>query len=99
MTRPAGLQVARGGGADDLKRLRGIGRKLETLLHSLGVYHFDQIAAWTPKEVAWMDEHLEGFRGRVTRDDWVGQARILAKGGVTSFAARVDAGDVPSSQA
>jgi predicted flap endonuclease-1-like 5' DNA nuclease len=99
MARPAALPAAHGGAPDDLKRLKGVGPKLEALLHSLGVYHFDQIAAWTPNEVAWMDEHLEGFRGRVTRDDWVGQARILAAGGVTAFAARVDAGDVPSSQA
>lgn len=76
--RPAAMAEARGGRPDDLKRIKGVGPKLEALLHSLGVYHFDQIAAWGGAEVAWMDEHLEGFRGRVSRDEWVAQARALA---------------------
>ncbi|PRY95026.1 NADH-quinone oxidoreductase E subunit [Hasllibacter halocynthiae] len=77
-TRPSGLDEPREGGPDDLKRIGGIGPKLEAMLHDLGVYHFDQIAAWGPEEVAWMDRNLRGFQGRVTRDDWVGQARALA---------------------
>ena len=80
--RPAGL-AAPEGEPDDLKRIKGVGPKLEALLHSLGIYHFDQIAAWSPDEIAWVDSNLEGFSGRVTRDDWVGQARILAAGGET----------------
>ncbi|QYK39887.1 MAG: NADH:ubiquinone oxidoreductase [Paracoccaceae bacterium] len=79
--RPQGLSAARGGQADDLKLIKGIGPKLELLCHSLGYYHFDQIAAWTPAEIAWVDDNLEGFKGRVTRDDWVAQARVLAAGG------------------
>ena len=75
---PPGLTGARDGRADDLKIIIGIGPKLQLLCHSLGIYHFDQIAAWTDAEVAWMDANLEGFRGRVTRDNWVGQAQILA---------------------
>ena len=78
--RPQGLDAAREGGADDLKVIKGVGPKLEELLHSMGYYHYDQIAAWTEKEVAWVDENLEGFKGRVTRDEWVAQARDLAKG-------------------
>jgi NADH-quinone oxidoreductase subunit E len=77
-TRPAGLPTARDGRSDDLKAIKGIGPKLEELCHRLGFFHFDQIAAWTAAEVAWVDDNLEGFRGRVTRDDWVGQARVLA---------------------
>ena len=92
--RPAGLTGARGGAADDLKRIKGIGPKLEQLCHSLGFYHFDQIAGWTADEIAWVDDNLEGFKGRVTRDDWVAQARILAAGGTTEFASRVDQGEV-----
>jgi predicted flap endonuclease-1-like 5' DNA nuclease len=92
--RPAGLTVARGGAADDLKRIKGVGPKLEQLCHSLGFYHFDQIAAWTADEIAWVDDNLEGFKGRVTRDDWVAQARVLAAGGTTEFSDRVDKGDV-----
>ena len=92
--RPVGLDGARGGAADDLKRIKGVGPKLEQLCHSLGFYHFDQIAAWTADEISWVDENLEGFKGRVTRDDWVAQARILAAGGTTEFSDRVDRGDV-----
>ena len=84
-TRPAALDAARAEGADDLKKIKGIGPKLEKLCNSLGFYHFDQIAAWTPAEVAWVDDNLEGFKGRVTRDEWVSQARILAAGGETEF--------------
>jgi predicted flap endonuclease-1-like 5' DNA nuclease len=92
--RPAALAGPRGGLPDDLKRIRGVGPKLEAMCHRLGFYHFDQIAAWTPAEVAWVDDHLEGFRGRVTRDDWVAQAQVLAAGGDTDFSRRVDDGAV-----
>jgi len=78
--KPALLQAARAGGADDLKRINGVGPKLESLLNSMGVYHFDQIAAWGPAEVAWVDANLEGFKGRVSRDAWVTQARALVDG-------------------
>lgn len=77
-SKPQGLTSARGGVPDDLKLVKGIGPKLEQLCHSLGFYHFDQIANWTAAEIAWVDENLEGFRGRVTRDNWVAQARDLA---------------------
>jgi predicted flap endonuclease-1-like 5' DNA nuclease len=80
-TRPQGLAAARNGKADDLKVIKGIGPALERLCHSLGYYHFDQIAAWTAEEIAWVDDNLEGFKGRVTRDEWVAQAKILAAGG------------------
>jgi predicted flap endonuclease-1-like 5' DNA nuclease len=93
-TRPAALEAAREGGADDLKRIKGIGPKLEKLCNSLGFYHFDQIANWTADEVAWVDQNLEGFKGRVTRDNWVEQARLLASGGETEFSKKVDKGDV-----
>ncbi len=87
-TKPTTLDAPRDGGADDLKKIKGVGEKLETLLHSLGFYHFDQVASWTAAEVAWVDENLEGFKGRVTRDDWVAQAKILASGGETEFSSR-----------
>ncbi|MEN9062474.1 hypothetical protein [Ponticoccus litoralis] len=93
-SKPAMLEGARAGGPDNLKEIKGIGPKLEALCHSLGIYHFDQIANWTAEEVAWMDANLEGFRGRVSRDRWVDQARILAAGGDTEFSRRVDDGDV-----
>ncbi|MDW4548185.1 NADH-quinone oxidoreductase subunit NuoE [Defluviimonas sp. D31] len=92
--RPQALDVAREGGADDLKKIKGVGPKLEELLNSLGFYHFDQIAAWTAEELAWVDENLEGFKGRASRDGWVEQAKLLAAGGETEFSARVEKGDV-----
>jgi NADH-quinone oxidoreductase subunit E len=92
--KPLGLTAPRGPGADDLKRIKGVGPKLETVLHGLGYFHYDQIAAWSPEEVAWVDANLEGFRGRVTRDGWVEQARVLAEEGETEFSQRVDRGEV-----
>lgn len=76
--RPQGLDGPRDGKPDDLKRIKGVGPKLEELCNSLGFWHFDQIAAWTQDEIDWVDSNLEGFSGRVTRDDWVNQARELA---------------------
>jgi NADH-quinone oxidoreductase subunit E len=92
--KPAGLDAPRESGADDLKKIKGIGPKLEDMLNGLGYYHFDQIANWTPEEIAWVDSNLEGFNGRATRDDWVGQAKQLAAGGETDFSRRVDDGEV-----
>ena len=76
--KPMGLDGPRDGKADDLKEIKGVGPKLETLLHSLGFFHFDQVGAWTGKELAWVDENLEGFKGRASRDEWVAQAKVLA---------------------
>ena len=86
--RPAALDQARDGTPDDLKMIKGVGPKLEGLLHSLGFYHFDQVAGWSPAEIAWVDQNLEGFKGRVIRDDWVAQAKILATGEATEFSKR-----------
>jgi large subunit ribosomal protein L21 len=71
------LDAPREGGADDLKRLSGVGPKLETLLNENGVYHFEQIAAWSDDEVAWMDAQLS-FKGRIARENWIEQAKALA---------------------
>jgi predicted flap endonuclease-1-like 5' DNA nuclease len=88
------LSAARDGGPDNLKEIKGVGPKLEQLLHSLGVFHFDQVASWTANEVAWVDANLKGFKGRVSRDKWVDQAKVLAAGGETEFSKRVDKGQV-----
>ena len=92
--KPEFLSAAREGGPDDLKQIKGVGPKLEKTLHGMGIFHFDQIAAWGPKEQAWMDDNLEGFKGRATRDDWVAQAKTLAAGGETEFSKKVDKGGV-----
>jgi len=92
--KPEPMSAPRDGKADDLKQIKGVGPKLEKLLHSMGFYHFDQIAGWSADEVAWVDENLEGFKGRVSRDGWIAQAKTLAAGGETEFSKRVDEGDV-----
>ena len=76
---PEGLAGPRDGAPDDLKEINGIGPKLEHLLHELGIYHFDQIADWASDQIAWVDANLEGFHGRVTRDEWVKQAQQFVK--------------------
>lgn len=92
--KPKMLAAARETGADDLKKIKGVGPKLEKLLNSMGIFHFDQIAAWSAAELAWIDENLEGFKGRASRDAWIGQAKTLASGGETEFSSRVTKGDV-----
>ena len=82
--RPAGLSGPRGGVPDNLTRIRGIGGRNEELLNTLGIFHFGQIAAWTPGEVRWIGQYL-AFPERIERDDWVGQAMVLASGGETGF--------------
>ena len=68
------------GKADDLKLIWGVGPALEKLLNKMGIWHFDQIANWSAKELSWVDEKLEGFKGRAKRDEWVKQSKKLAKG-------------------
>ncbi|MBZ9723587.1 NADH-ubiquinone dehydrogenase [Mesorhizobium sp. CO1-1-11] len=61
----------------DLKAISGIGPKLEKVLNGLGIWTFAQIAAWSPQEIAWVDDYLS-FKGRIGRDDWTAQAAALA---------------------
>jgi NADH-quinone oxidoreductase subunit E len=78
---PELLQAPRTGtSGDDLKVIWGVGPKLEAILHEMGVWHFDQIAAWGPAELRWVDTRLGNFKGRATRDDWIDQAKKLATG-------------------
>ena len=92
--KPVMLEGPRDGNGDDLKKIKGVGPKLEADLNAKGVWHYDQIANWTADEVVWADEHLVKFKGRVSRDDWVGQAKTLAAGEATEFSKKVDKGDV-----
>ncbi|PDT17432.1 5' DNA nuclease [Rhizobium sp. J15] len=72
-TKPA----ARTRKADDLKLIAGIGPKLEQVLNARGIRSFAEIAAWSDAEIARLDAEL-GFNGRIARDDWAGQAKVLA---------------------
>lgn len=87
--KPRTMKAPRKAGADDLKMIKGVGPKLETMLNELGFYHFDQIAGWSAAEVVWVNDNLTGFKGRVSRDNWVEQARKLAFGQETEFSKRV----------
>ncbi|EAQ12092.1 NADH dehydrogenase subunit E [Maritimibacter alkaliphilus HTCC2654] len=93
-TKPRAMKAPRKSGADDLKAIKGVGPKLETMLNGMGFYHYDQIAKWSGEEIAWVDQNLEGFKGRVSRDNWVDQAKTLAEGGETEFSKKVKKGDV-----
>jgi NADH-quinone oxidoreductase subunit E len=84
---PAGVQEAPpalfdgppSSGVDDLQRIKGVGPQLAGVLNGLGIYRFDQIAEWGPREIAWVDARLK-FKGRIERDEWVSQARALSAG-------------------
>ena len=79
--KPGPVRLAKPEGkADDLKMIAGVGPKLEKTLNKLGFWHFAQIAKWTKKDIAIVDDELS-FKGRIERDDWVKQAKALAKGG------------------
>ena len=76
------------GDADDLTRIKGLGPKIATLLRSLGITRFDQIAAWSEADVARIDPQLGTFQGRIARDNWIEQARYLSAGDVSGFESR-----------
>ena len=75
------------GSADDLKKISGVGPGIEKTLNKLGVFHYRQIAAFTPDNIAWVDQHLR-FKGRIEREKWIEQAKTLAAGGSTEFSRR-----------
>ncbi|MGO4174034.1 NADH-quinone oxidoreductase subunit NuoE [Bosea sp. TAF32] len=79
-SKPELLTAARGGEGDDLELIWGVGPKLAKMLNEMGIWHYDQIAKWTPAELAWVDARLTGFKGRAVRDDWIAQSKKLATG-------------------
>jgi predicted flap endonuclease-1-like 5' DNA nuclease len=76
------------GDPDNLMDVKGIGPALNTLLNSLGVTRFDQIAAWGADDIGKVDGHLGAFKGRIDRDNWVEQAKLLASGARDEFERR-----------
>lgn len=68
------------GKSDDLKLIWGVGPAFEKLLNKTGIWHFDQIASWSVADIKHVDALLKGFQGRIARDEWVKQAKKLAKG-------------------
>ncbi len=85
------------GEVNDLKRIRGIGVLIEKRLNALGISSYEQIANWSAGEIDRISQTLD-FKGRIERENWVEQARILSSGGQTEFSRRVDKGDVETSR-
>lgn len=77
---PSPFLPAPEGEADDLGRIKGVGPRLQARLKELGVFHYAQIAGWTPAQLALVDAELGQFQGRPERDQWQSQARLLASG-------------------
>lgn len=89
---PELFEQPRDGKADDLKMISGIGPKLEQKLNSLGIWHWAQVASWTPKEIEWVNAAI-GFRGRVERERWVSQAIALLERGQPAAFERASEGN------
>ena len=75
------------GPADPLTRLKGLGPKAEAALNTLGVTRYEQIAAWSDGDIARVDAQMGNFKGRIVRDRWVEQARLLVAGDIAGFEA------------
>ncbi len=74
------LSAPRDGKGDDLTLIWGIAEKLQEKLNEMGIWHFEQIARWTPEEVAWFEASMQGFKGRIEREKWIDQCKKLAEG-------------------
>ena len=70
---------------DNLELIKGLGPKVNNLLNGLGVTSFAQVANWTDADVADIDAQLGAFAGRITRDNWIDQAQLLAAGDISGF--------------
>lgn len=84
---PAFLDAPRGA-PDDLTLMKGVGPRLAARLNEIGVYHYRQIAGWSPDEARIADSKLDSFRGRIERDQLIEQAKLLATGRTTEYEAR-----------
>lgn len=84
---PVGVPAA-GGAPNNLRLIKGLGPKANTLLNELGITRFDQIAAWSDEDVARIDANMGSFKGRIVRDNWVEQAGYLASGDTAGFEAK-----------
>ena len=85
----SGEETAKPDVSDDLKKIRGIGVLIEKKLNAMGVYSYEQIANWSSEEIQRVSSALD-FKGRIEREGWVQQARILASGGQTEFSKRLN---------
>jgi predicted flap endonuclease-1-like 5' DNA nuclease len=83
---PSGQEQVRHAG-DALTTLKGLGPKAASRLNELGITTFAQIAAWSEADIDAIDEQMGAFKGRLRRDRWVDQAKLLAKGDIAGFEA------------
>jgi predicted flap endonuclease-1-like 5' DNA nuclease len=90
-------KMVRSATLEDLKRIRGIGVLIEKKLNSMGVVSYEQIANWSAADIDRVSQSLD-FKGRIERENWVEQARILASGGATEFSRRMDRGEIETSR-
>lgn len=81
--KPPVLTSARNGAPDDFTLIENVSALQQSTLNAIGVFHFDQIAAWAPEHVAWIDRYFR-LRGRITQEEWVEQAAELARHGVAA---------------
>jgi len=81
--KPPVLASARNGAPDDFTLIENVSQQQQLTLNAIGVFHFDQIAAWTPENVAWIDAYFR-LGGRVENEEWVEQAADLARDGVAA---------------
>lgn len=85
-TAPLATETPAGPGeGDDLRKIKGVGPKLVTTLHALGVTRYEQIAGWTDADLDALDAQLGAFAGRPRRDSWVEQARLLSSGDTSDY--------------
>jgi len=75
--KPEQLKEPKSSGKDDLKLIKGIGKVVEGVLNDNGIYHFEQIANWTDKDIEWMNSNVIFFPKKIEREDWRGQAKRL----------------------
>ena len=85
---PAPSPAPAAGEADDLRKIKGLGPKMATLLTSLGVTRYEQIAGWTDADLDELDTKLGSFAGRPRRDNWVEQAKLLSSGDSAAYEAK-----------
>lgn len=95
--KPSVLDAPKKSGADNLTLIDGVGNALEKKLNDLGIYHFSQIAKWTKANEVWIGNEIN-FPGRPQRENWVSESKILAAGGTTDHAKRVEKGEISSSR-
>jgi predicted flap endonuclease-1-like 5' DNA nuclease len=62
---------------DDLQLIKGVGPAIEKTLNEMGIRRFDQIAQMSEYDIDRVANRLKGFRSRIYREDWIGQARDL----------------------